>query len=1049
MNRKFNQELLPLIVTIVLLIEIPSYSCQNDPQYQTCSQPFQCGSLREIGYPFWGGNRPVSCGYPGFQINCQSNVPILNISSTSYRVLDVDNTTRTLRVSREDLWGTICPTSFFNTTLNFSLFDFSSAANDQNITLYYGCGTNQLPPGTPIPFQFSCNVNGVNSLSFYTTGEASGQGNGLTCSSNIYVPVNRTAARDLASATTATTNLLQDALRSGFTIQWSANNDNCNGCARSGGLCGYNEGTAAFACYCTDRVHEFSCDDSRPPGNEKSIEKQSNIVKSKFRKFEIRLLRRKSNCSTFNVSVNLPHLLTKNVFLCFLSLHHIHRRPPRGGVFPTHHLPQLQPDLLLRAHHQCYLPLHRRDRPAYCGLPDFALTCRNNTITELIQDSLAYRVLQLDQTQRTLILSRSDLYNNTCPSEFHNTTLNSTLFSTDGPLNEALTLFYGCNTSGMTVSPYNLFTCNTTGLNFTDAYHLIGPVPRDPILSIVSCSVSVSVPVLRAAGNRLTNSRLSLGEALMQGFSVNYSDPYQRLCSECSRLGGQCGFDSFYTALHNCLFIYVMSISPPVFELRAEVIRIFVMYWFDVIKPDSNKNFQESISNMGKFFLGPASAESIQSIHRARNNSNLGMNIGLPIGGAVLAGVGLGWLIFYCRQRRKQRLAAQSATAVSKEISTEASSKPLSTPPSTHFAKSIPSYPSSNSDLGRDSTYYGVQVFSYAELEEATDNFSASRELGDGGFGAVYYGVLPDGRIVAVKRLYENNFKRVEQFMNEVGILTRLRHQNLVTLYGCTSKRSRELLLVYEYVPNGTVADHLHGKRANSGLLSWAVRLKIAIETADALAYLHRSDIIHRDVKTNNILLDNDFHVKVADFGLSRLFPTDVTHVSTAPQGTPGYVDPEYYQCYQLTEKSDVYSFGVVLIELISSLQAVDTNRHRHDINLANMAINKIQNHTLHELVDSSLGFETNSVVRRMATLVAELAFRCLQQERDMRPSMEEVLEALRGIQNEDLNAHKVEIVDILVDEDTEPLKGGVNPPSPDSVATEKWASGSAPNSSG
>ncbi|KAL2241407.1 UNVERIFIED_CONTAM: LEAF RUST 10 DISEASE-RESISTANCE LOCUS RECEPTOR-LIKE PROTEIN KINASE-like 1.4 [Sesamum indicum] len=433
----------------------------------------------------------------------------------------------------------------------------------------------------------------------------------------------------------------------------------------------------------------------------------------------------------------------------------------------------------------------------------------------------------------------------------------------------------------------------------------------------------------------------------------------------------------------------------------------------------------------------------------AENNSNLGRNIGLPIGGAVLAGVGLGWLIFYCRQRRKQRLAAQSAQAASKEISTEASSKPLSTPPSTQFAKSIPSYPSSNSDLGRDSTYYGVQVFSYAELEEATDNFSTSRELGDGGFGAVYYGVLPDGRVVAVKRLYENNFKRVEQFMNEVGILTRLRHQNLVTLYGCTSKRSRELLLVYEYVPNGTVADHLHGKRANSGLLSWAVRLNIAIETAEALAYLHKSDIIHRDVKTNNILLDNDFHVKVADFGLSRLFPNDVTHVSTAPQGTPGYVDPEYYQCYQLTEKSDVYSFGVVLIELISSLQAVDTNRHRHDINLANMAINKIQNHTLHELVDSSLGFETNSIVRRMATLVAELAFRCLQQERDMRPSMEEVLEALRGIQNEDLNAHKVEIVDILVDEDTEPLKGGVTPPSPDSVSTEKWASGSAPNSSG
>lgn len=294
--------------------------------------------------------------------------------------------------------------------------------------------------------------------------------------------------------------------------------------------------------------------------------------------------------------------------------------------------------------------------------------------------------------------------------------------------------------------------------------------------------------------------------------------------------------------------------------------------------------------------------------------------------------------------------------------------------------------------------------------------------------------MLHDGREVAVKRLYENNFKRAEQFINEVEILTRLRHQYLVTLYGCTSKRSRELLLVYEYVSNGTVADHLNGKRAKSGLLSWPIRLQIAVETADALAYLHSSDIIHRDVKTTNLLLDNDFHVKVADFGLSRLFPTNVTHVSTAPQGTPGYVDPEYYQCYQLTEKSDVYSFGVVLVELISSLPAVDTNRHRHDINLSSMAVNKIQNHTLHELVDSNLGFHTNSSVRRMVTLVAELAFRCLQQERDMRPSMQEVLDTLKGIHNEDLNALKVEVVDLRMDDDACLLKGSITPRSQDSL---------------
>jgi serine/threonine protein kinase len=261
-------------------------------------------------------------------------------------------------------------------------------------------------------------------------------------------------------------------------------------------------------------------------------------------------------------------------------------------------------------------------------------------------------------------------------------------------------------------------------------------------------------------------------------------------------------------------------------------------------------------------------------------------------------------------------------------------------------------------------------------------------------------GKLRDGRVVAVKRLYQNSYKRTEQFLNEVDILSRLHHCNLVSLYGCTAHTSRELLLVYEYISNGTVADHLHGPRSSENALTWPIRLAIAIETADALAYLHAVEpqIVHRDVKTNNILLDDGFHVKVGDFGLSRLFPLDVTHVSTVPQGTPGYVDPVYHQCYQLTDKSDVYSFGVVLVELISSKPAVDMNRSRDEINLANLALNKIQRSELDQLVDPNLGFQSNWEMRRMVSLVAELAFRCLQCDRDMRPSIKEVLEALKAI---------------------------------------------------
>ncbi|XP_077244668.1 LEAF RUST 10 DISEASE-RESISTANCE LOCUS RECEPTOR-LIKE PROTEIN KINASE-like 1.2 isoform X5 [Tasmannia lanceolata] len=376
--------------------------------------------------------------------------------------------------------------------------------------------------------------------------------------------------------------------------------------------------------------------------------------------------------------------------------------------------------------------------------------------------------------------------------------------------------------------------------------------------------------------------------------------------------------------------------------------------------------------------------------------------------------------------------------------------KRLRSKSSTLLSQNKFSDPSSRHDLEKcNSNFFGTPVFTYKELEEATENFAESRELGDGGFGTVYYGKLRDGRSVAVKRLYENNYKRVEQFMNEVEILSRVRHHNLVSLYGCTSRHSRELLLVYEFVPNGTVADHLHGERAQSGPLTWPIRMSIAIETAGALAYLHAVEpqIIHRDVKTNNILLDNNFQVKVADFGLSRLFPTDVTHVSTAPQGTPGYVDPDYHHCYQLTDKSDVYSFGVVLVELISSKPAVDITRNRHEINLAKMAINKIHNHALHEFVDMGLGFETDYGVRRMITLVAELAFRCLQEDREVRPSMEEVLEVLRGIESDDFPAKKAE--DIDVPSDDVGLLNGIPPASPDTVM-DTWASRTTtPNTSG
>ncbi|KAG6720404.1 hypothetical protein I3842_03G059400 [Carya illinoinensis] len=621
---------------------------------------------------------------------------------------------------------------------------------------------------------------------------------------------------------------------------------------------------------------------------------------------------------------------------------------------------------------------------ADCGLPEFRLTCENDS-PELAVGSISYLILRLNQTEKTMTLARSDLWNNTCPQEFLNSTLNPDVFDY-GKVNEDLTIYYGCSNLPRRPMPSNLFNCSIDENTSRNAYFLVGPIPTDPILSIINCTVGVEVKILKTASAELTNNRSMLREVLMKGFNVNYST-----CANCLVSGGQCGFDS------------------------------------DSAQPICLCDNQ------------PCPAQD----DKRKSSTDSSLVVGLGVGGAGIVGLLLCFWIFFIMKRRKR-------------LANESKSKDLSTPPSTigvpaasiNFSQSTPSYPFLKSDLEKGSTYFGAHIFSYEELEEATDNFDSSRELGDGGFGKVYYGKLRDGRVVAVKRLYENNFKRVEQFKTEVAILTRLRHQNLVTLYGCTSKRSQELLLVYEYIPNGTVADHLHGNRSNSSLLTWPIRLSIAIESAGALAYLHASDVIHRDVKTNNILLDENFCVKVADFGLSRLFPTDVTHISTAPQGTPGYVDPEYYQCYQLTDKSDVFSFGVVLIELISSLPAVDTNRQRHNINLANMAISKIQDHALDELVDPFLGFEKDYTVRRMTTSVAGLAFRCLQQDRDMRPSMNEVLEDLRRIQNEEIGVQKAEVVDISAD-DVGLLKNFPPPLSPDLlVVTDKLVSSSTtPNS--
>ncbi|XP_047306507.1 putative wall-associated receptor kinase-like 16 [Impatiens glandulifera] len=303
----------------------------------------------------------------------------------------------------------------------------------------------------------------------------------------------------------------------------------------------------------------------------------------------------------------------------------------------------------------------------------------------------------------------------------------------------------------------------------------------------------------------------------------------------------------------------------------------------------------------------------------------------------------------------------------------------------------------------QNTTRRSSNIFGEDELKKATSNYHESRILGQGGQGTVYKGVLTNDTIVAIKKSKQVDKTQIDQFINEVIIITQINHRNVVKLIGCCLE-TEVPMLVYEYVSNGTLYDHIQQGDHKRPLLSWTNRLRIATETAGALSYLHGAasiPIIHRDIKSTNILLDENYTAKVSDFGASRLIPMNQTQLTTLVQGTLGYLDPEYFHSSQLTEKSDVYSFGVLLIELMTSKKALDYERPEKERNLANYFIASFKEDCWHEIVDQKM-IEESSEYNQLYE-VAKLAIQCLKLQGDERPTMKEVameLEGLRIIQN-------------------------------------------------
>lgn len=371
----------------------------------------------------------------------------------------------------------------------------------------------------------------------------------------------------------------------------------------------------------------------------------------------------------------------------------------------------------------------------------------------------------------------------------------------------------------------------------------------------------------------------------------------------------------------------------------------------------------------------------------------------LAVPGVLLLCCGL---MFPCFHAERKEASRHDNTTIQRNTIESVSSYEVSmssekVPPTPYRIPPSPSRFAPSPQIAR----VGSVNLSIQQILRATQNFSPSFKLGEGGFGMVYRAVLPDGHVVAVKRAKKDQFAGPrDEFSNEVDLLAKIDHRNLVRLLGFTDK-GNERIIITEYVPNGTLREHLDGQHGR--VLDFNQRLEIAIDVAHALTYLHlyaEKTIIHRDVKSSNILLTDSYRAKVSDFGFARSGPSDTekTHISTKVKGTAGYLDPEYLRTYQLTPKSDVFSFGILLVEIISARRPVELKRTPEERITIRWTFKKFNEGNTREILDPLLEDHVDDEVLEK---LLSLAFQCAAPTRDDRPTMKEVGEQLWEIRKE------------------------------------------------
>ncbi|XP_057965725.1 probable receptor-like serine/threonine-protein kinase At4g34500 isoform X2 [Malania oleifera] len=288
------------------------------------------------------------------------------------------------------------------------------------------------------------------------------------------------------------------------------------------------------------------------------------------------------------------------------------------------------------------------------------------------------------------------------------------------------------------------------------------------------------------------------------------------------------------------------------------------------------------------------------------------------------------------------------------------------------------------------------QWYGLRELETATGGFAEENVIGEGGYGVVYRGVLSDGSVVAVKNLLNNKGQAEKEFKVEVEAIGKVRHKNLVGLIGYCAEGPQRML-VYEYVDNGNLEQWLHGDVGPTSPLAWDIRMRIAIGTAKGLAYLHEGlepKVVHRDIKSSNILLDKNWNPKVSDFGLAKLLGSEASYVTTRVMGTFGYVSPEYASTGMLNEGSDVYSFGVLLMEIITGRSPVDYSRPAGEMNLVDWFRGMVASRHGEEVVDPLIEVQPSSRALKRVLLVC---LRCIDLDANKRPRMGQIVHMLEA----------------------------------------------------